>query len=57
MNKQSAEDLQGSESTPHDLIMIVSDARSPGDGETHRWNAGDFYGGESVLCGVVMMDA
>ena len=46
-NKQSAEDLQGSKSTPHD----------PGGGETHRWNTGDFYGGESVLCGVVMMDA
>ena len=23
----------------------------------NRWNTGDFYGGESVLCGIVMMNA
>lgn len=28
-----------------------------GGGEAHRWNTRDAYGGESVLCGTVRMDA
>ena len=57
MNKWSAEDLQGCKSTLHETAMIASGARSPGGGETHRWNPGDVYDGESVLRGIVRMDA